>query len=159
MHWWGWFLLIVAVLLCAVGVFYLVNSMWWYYLHHCATCGARGSLLGPLRGWHRGKLLNQQWHCPRHSLSDIEEYERGEKQKWTEEWESRHGYSSAATSTDDAATRECSKCHRLVSEITACKSCAAEFCHTCLGKTIAVQHVPGPDEQAVKCVFCGKAFF
>jgi hypothetical protein len=159
MHWWGWLLLIVAAaLLCAVAVFFIVNSMWWYYLHHCATCGERGSLLGPLRGWHRGKLQNQRWHCPRHSLSDIEANERRESQKWNEEWEHRHGYSSAATSTDNGAARECSKCHRMVSEIAACKSCAAEFCHTCLGKTIAVQQMTGP-EQSVKCLSCGMAFF
>lgn len=158
MPWWGWILLVVIVaLLCAVGSFYLVTSMWWYYLHHCSTCGARGSLFGPLRGWHRGKLQKQQWHCPRHSVSDIEANERRDYEKWKRDFDQRHGFASTEASADTTGARQCSKCDRVVSEVTACKSCAAEFCYSCLGKTIAVQHMAG-SEEPIKCLSCGMAF-
>jgi hypothetical protein len=59
--------------------------------------------------------------------------------------------------TREAGRQKCAKCYRTVSEITACKSCGAEFCYSCLGKTIAVQRMMSSDES-LKCLSCGMAF-
>ena len=54
--------------------------------------------------------------------------------------------------------RQCTKCRRIARELKACQSCGKRFCLTCVGKTIAAQHMTGAREK-VNCLSCGRAFF